>query len=375
MENMSNTVSVGYSDNSGRGLALLIACLILSILFVILRFAGRKVERVSWWWDDWAVLLSLLIFVAGFWAGLKIVQYQSQDPGPFLRLIFIHNVLYPLIVSTTKISGLLLHILHFGLERSWARNSYILLALVTVWGLAAFLATLFQCQPFNASWNPITFVESRCIDQVKLLQTTSAIDAVLTLFILISTFPGAYSIDWIFGRGTLIMLNYALGIFGLVCAVLRAISVPSGTAFSPLLQSQSTPNANLDFVAVWTPVLLWTRLEEALGIVTASLYPSAFALLAIFTCNFQEPKSRVFAHFRQWTRAKIAGEGFGALLGDSEERKAWAGGVSGEGEIVQPQKLAGAEATESEARMKLAQLKAQLDEEMGVSEQRPADPE
>ena len=63
------------------------------------------------------------------------------------------------------------------------------------------------------------------------------------------------------------------------------------------------------------------KLNEAFSIVVVSLWPSVFGILAIVTCNYSEPKGRIFAFFRKKTRERISGEGLGQLLGDSEERR------------------------------------------------------
>ena len=222
--------------------------LILSSLFVALRFLGRRVEHVSWWWDDWTILISLVLFAVSF----------ATDR------------IHPLISGSTKISGLLLYLIHFGLEKRYARPTYVLLGIVGVWIIATLPVAILQYH------HPALAI----------------IEAVIDLAIMIITFPGSYSIDWIFGRGILITTTYTLGVFDFVTSILRV--------FDPR----------------------WTKIQEGVGIIVVCLWPSAFGLLAVFTCSLREPKSRVFAHFRQKTRQQITDAGFGALLSDSPERKA-----------------------------------------------------
>ena len=298
-------------------IATAIASLILPVVFVSLRFLGRRVEHVSWWWDDYSILLSLLFLIASFWADIKIAVLSSPvDQSFFLWYIYITNVFHPLIVSTTKLSGLLLYLVHHGFKRRYAYPTYVLLALVSAWSVATFFATVFQCQPVSAAWAwPFPSASSdsaRCLDQATILQATAVSSAILDLLTMIVTFPGAYSIDWIFGRGTLIFSCYLMGALTLTFSILSALYATQWISVSQF------PGASYE------AYFLWTKMHEGFGIVTVCLWPSAFGILAVATCSLAEPKGRVFAYFRKKTHTKLKSEGFGALLSDSEERRAMA---------------------------------------------------
>ena len=293
-------------------LAIVLAMLIFPILFVALRFLGRCVEHVSWWWDDYAILLSLLFLIASIWADVQLAQYTLSSTGlsSLLWRAYITNIFHTLIVSTTKLSGLLLYFVHFGFKKQYAYPAYAIMGFVYAWTAATFFATVFQCQPISAAWDASRLQSppssTHCLDQPTLLLSTSASSAVLDFLILIATFPGAYSMDWIFGRGTLISSSYLLGTFTLVTSILAAYRA---TQWDP---------SSMD---TFTSYFLWTKLQEGLGIVTVCLWPSAFGMLGLATCSLAEPKERLFAHFRKKTHEKLTREGFGALLSNSTERR------------------------------------------------------
>lgn len=59
--------------------AAIVAVLILALLAISLRFAARTIQRTRIHWDDWVIILSMLL-VAGT-AGLAIAgKISSQSP-------------------------------------------------------------------------------------------------------------------------------------------------------------------------------------------------------------------------------------------------------------------------------------------------------
>lgn len=68
--------------------AVIIAVLILALLAISLPFAARTIQRTRIHWDDWVIILSMLL-VAGT-AGLAIAGKSSlQSPTPLVRLAHI----------------------------------------------------------------------------------------------------------------------------------------------------------------------------------------------------------------------------------------------------------------------------------------------
>ena len=210
-------VLVSYDSNPNGMFALLVVGFVVPIVVVLLRFAARKIERVSWWWDDYFALLSLLLFIAGFRTDVQIARYNSpNDRDTFLAHVFAANILYPLVASTTKISGLLLYVLHFGYDRGSARTAYALIALVAAWCVATVAATVFQCYPISAAWSASSIHATpgaQCLNRSFLFQATSIADAALTLLILLLPLPKIFRLDLRSPRAVLPLIKvYVIGL-------------------------------------------------------------------------------------------------------------------------------------------------------------------
>ena len=332
--------------SQGGALGTLLGSLISPIIFTALRFLGRRVERLTWWWDDWLILLSLLLLTADFWAALQMVQSApaSSSDAPasvsaFLLRLYITNLLHPLIITTTKLSALLLYLAHFGLARRCAIPTYILMSLSAAWGVTVFFASLFTCDPVLAAWAvlPSDSPPATCMHFPTLLRATSISDAVLNFLVLLCTFPGSYSIDWIFGRGVIITSLYLTGLFVVIANGLTAYYVPSSLSSSPsssssfslpliasdfdsALEANPAPSST-DLAVLFGPYLLWLKMVESFAMTCVSMYPAGFGLLALVTWNFNEPKERLFGYFRRKTRKTVTEAGLGALLENSKERR------------------------------------------------------
>ena len=183
-----------YNSNPAGLLVVLLVGFIVPIVVVALRFAARKIERGSWWWDDYVAFLSLLLFVGGFWADLEILRWNSADAEAYLVRVYIRNVLYPLVVSTTKLSGLLLYVLHFGYDKWPKRFAYALMIWVVGWGAATFLVTVLQCHPVQATWGSEAST-AHCLDRALLFRATAIAEAGINLFILILPLPKIWQLD------------------------------------------------------------------------------------------------------------------------------------------------------------------------------------
>ena len=352
MNNMTSPPTASSNGDLGRDFPMKVIFLILPILKVILRFLGRRVERVSWWWDDWIILISVSLFAASWGVDFQTSQYQATDSRRFLLLVYIQNILHPLITGSTKISGLLLYILHFGYKPRHARPAYVLIGLVSTWILTVLLATIFQCRPISAAWNaPSASSNSNasCISRHTLFQASSISEATLNFLILIFTIPGSYSIDWVpfVPRGLVLTLTYLIGIFVIAVSILCAYYAPS----------YASPT---DALTTFSAFLLWSKLQEGFGIAAVCLWPASPGLLALLTCNFRDPKSREYVQKKQ--RRQIRKRGYGALLSDSVERMATEGSA-GRGAVVWKDERPAFRGAESDSSLKLARLKAELDAE------------
>ena len=203
-------------------------------------------------------------------------------------------------------SGLLLYYLHFGYERRIKIKVYIMLAVVGFWMLVMTLTNILQCQPVTAAWASDGGA-GKCIERNTLLQATAVTDAFLNVGVLALTFPGTWRTDWKpWNRGLVITLCYLQGLLVITCSILRAYYAFSYKPTEPF--------------TTFGPYFLWSKIQEAFGIVTVCGWPAGAGLVAVVTCNYREPRASAWASLGKQIRRKMTDDGFGQLLGDSEER-------------------------------------------------------
>ena len=236
---MASSASVfpEYNDNPNGTFILLLVGMAVPVVVVVLRFAARRIERIGWWWDDYLAVLSLLFFAGGFWADIQIARYQSNDQESFLLRVYINNILYPLIVSTTKISGLLLYLLHFG-DGIWPRR--ITWALITnniAWAITAVVLTVIQCQPIEGAWNAADANGAKCLNRPLLSEAVAIADSGLSLMILLFPLPKIFRLD-LRSLGPIVSLLQVYLLAFLYVASLT-FSLP---AFPPLNTSETNHN-------------------------------------------------------------------------------------------------------------------------------------
>lgn len=189
--NMPSPSLAGYDFGPVIMLVILLCGLAGSAFVVVFRFAGRKIERLDWWWDDYFALISLVLLGGGFWADYEIMFYTSDNPERFLIYVYIVNILYTLVCATTKISGLLLYVLHFGYEKGSRRVAYALMAMVVFWCLATLGGTIVQCRSIAAAWSAEAASRpgADCLDRPLFFEATSIANATLTLLVLVLPLP------------------------------------------------------------------------------------------------------------------------------------------------------------------------------------------
>ena len=70
-----------------------------------------------------------------------------------LQRIYVAEVKYPISVACNKLSFLFLFLRVFGIDRNFARTTYVLMFLVIGWGIATCFGAIFQCKPIAGAWN------------------------------------------------------------------------------------------------------------------------------------------------------------------------------------------------------------------------------
>ena len=143
---MANTFSTDLNLTANLQPKIYVAsCIVyfLAILAVALRFYARKLVRASFWWDDWLIIVSLILESALFVDIMLLLHFglgrhvESVVPtfSQFMKTYLAGDVIYTATLAFSKYSILALYWRIFGQASKVRLPIYILAALVSGWFL------------------------------------------------------------------------------------------------------------------------------------------------------------------------------------------------------------------------------------------------
>ncbi|KAK1983673.1 hypothetical protein LZ30DRAFT_587916 [Colletotrichum cereale] len=269
-------------SRSGEVYTVHIVFFVLSTVSVIgrlgaARHSGRKIG-----WDDWLAVTSL-VFTTGvftgtmFWLrfglGRHAVVVEGEDPmniTRFYQTIYANEMLYPMALSTARMSLVILYNHIFGLFRA-RFYLYGLMACIGMWAVYATLPAILACTPVENFWTN----HKNCIDLSK-LYISIAVGSIVTDFVLI-IIPIPYAMELTMSplKKALLITSFVFGGFNCFVTIIRLIKVTSFTYGDP----------------TWGTVdlMIWTGLEVYCGVICCCL-PTLRPLLHIYRCgsNFRD---------------------------------------------------------------------------------------
>ncbi|EKJ79331.1 hypothetical protein FPSE_00471 [Fusarium pseudograminearum CS3096] len=144
--------------------------LVLSAIFVALRFWARYV-RIGYGLDDWLTVVALvLVFITGglnygmiaHGLGKHATDVSLEDQAIFFKILLAFECIYVTAVMMVKLALLQMYLRIFP-SRRFKLVSAIIAATVVAWWIAICAVCIFQCRPIRRAWMP-WLTEGTCID-------------------------------------------------------------------------------------------------------------------------------------------------------------------------------------------------------------------
>ncbi|KAK1579295.1 uncharacterized protein LY79DRAFT_638779 [Colletotrichum navitas] len=264
-------------SRSGEVFSIHTAFFVLSVLSVAARLAAARHSGRKIGWDDWLAVASL-VFVAGVFTGTMLwlkfglgrhaIVVEEEDPTNitrFFQTIYANEILYPLGLSTARMSLVVLYNRIFGLFKA---RFYLagLMAFIGMWAVYATLPTILACNPVQNFWTN----HKSCIDVSK-LYISIAVGSIVTDFVLIIIpIPYAMRLTMSPIKKALLISSFVFGGFNCFVTIIRLIKVTSFTYADP----------------TWGTVdlMIWTGLEAYCAVICCCL-PTLRPLLHIYRCG------------------------------------------------------------------------------------------
>lgn len=269
---------VPKGDQTPKLLATIITFDVLAVIIVLLRFVSRRLAHANLWWDDWFMLPAMVMFIASIvvdagdiahGAGKHVKAVGMPKVSIFLKYNYMGEIVYPLSLSFIKCSILCLYLRIFGINSTFRRVTYGLLAMAVVWGISVTLGAIFQCNPIAAAYNPM-ITQKKCINIRDYFVATSILNVLIDVGILALPLPSLWKLQLATHRKLTISAIFLLGIFTSAISITRTVAV----------YSLSQADITWDFV----PVMLYSTLEIDTGLICSCL-PVMAPLLHLVTRN------------------------------------------------------------------------------------------
>jgi hypothetical protein len=136
--------------------------------------------------------------------------FDTSPHTTYLKLSFICSILYFAIVTSIKISILLLYRRIFSIDRSFRLQSLLIGIVVIAFWLAATMTTLLNCRPLKYSWIGLS-LEQHCINYNIFWMATGSAEVVIDSIILALPVRMVLNLQLSTKRKFSIMLVFLLG--------------------------------------------------------------------------------------------------------------------------------------------------------------------
>ncbi|KAI9823588.1 MAG: hypothetical protein M1832_002369 [Thelocarpon impressellum] len=240
------------------------ACLpLLATLAVSARLWARRLVKVRWEYDDYAIMVALplsyglsVLSLLGVHHGLgkHLLANDLADVGSYLKVLYAYDIVYTLCLPMIKMSVLLFYHRIFP-----TRSVTVVLCasgvFVVLWCLSALLVAIFSCRPIGYFWDKAQL--GRCIDIEAFVTAEAGITIFTDVVILAIPLPLVWVLKIPCRQKLALSGIFLLGAFVCVASIIRIPTLPG------VFSADST----------WTgyDACQWSIVEADIGIVCACL--------------------------------------------------------------------------------------------------------
>ncbi|KAI0395506.1 hypothetical protein F5Y17DRAFT_456903 [Xylariaceae sp. FL0594] len=255
--------NAGVADNVRTIIGVSVFAIFLATVPVIARLIFRKISKLPWLADDYAIVVAALISDANaasyLWAlrygfGKHIYVLDRASLVGFFKILFATFILYGSSLSFVKLSVLAFY------GRIFPRNKFkewlIVLAVATaVWWILITLLSIFECTPVQKSWDPT--VPGTCIPYIRLFVAIQVLNILLDTTILVLPISAVMKLQMPRAKKISVAATFGLGGLSIIFAIVRlAILI------------EDIKQTDITYA---TPTASWSLIEPAFQIFCACL--------------------------------------------------------------------------------------------------------
>ncbi|PHH82575.1 hypothetical protein CDD83_3224 [Cordyceps sp. RAO-2017] len=321
----------GYYQQPGHVVAAGVVLPLLAVVAVGLRLWTRLKQGQGVRADDWLVLpaalltvgqgINLVVGVALGSLAAPLVIPPGFEANPLAirtpqvvamgKAEFFFELTLPLVLGFVKLSFLLFYVRIFVVSRAGAVSLLLhgLVAVVSLWMLACFLALLFECRlRFWAAWGSALDIVQNCDDTFAFVYAVCLSDFIVDVLIILIPIPLVWRLKVSRRKKLAMIAVFLLGAVAVAASLTRLIITLQ------LVYSAFDPSS--DEILVVTTYMYWGVVECAVGILAACLPSlSLLARLLSFESAWQSFVS-VFSSGHSRTGSAVDGSRTDAATGE-----------------------------------------------------------
>jgi hypothetical protein len=199
-----------------------------------------------------------------------------------LRLFYVSEIIYVVVLALIKVSIVTMYLRIFWAYRPFYIACYVVLTFILLSSSIITILTILSCQPVEFFWDR-DIAGGSCLNITALAYANSGLAVLHDLIIIILPIFMLWNLQMSRKKKVFIGVMFALGGIGLVATIYR---------LQTLRDFGTTPDPSWE----WVPVVYWTSVELAAGII-ASCLPAVRTLLERFfkffalSTNASEPST------------------------------------------------------------------------------------
>ncbi|KAL6401821.1 integral membrane protein [Ilyonectria robusta] len=216
------------SDDIGpHTIRLSIVFTVIAVFFVTVRFFCRWKFGHRYGWDDWLILVSVIMLIGNMVMNIVVVRQGLGKHAGALTLeqrqridktLLGCEIMYLTSVSLFKLSLLCLYARIFPVK-SVRVGGYILGSVAISWTIACNLAAIFQCTPRNKLWEP--WLEGTCINLFLTFLCVSVPNILCDIGILCLPMPQVWKLQTNFIQKVFLTGIFLLGSYVVFTSIYR----------------------------------------------------------------------------------------------------------------------------------------------------------
>ncbi|KAI1293196.1 hypothetical protein F5Y03DRAFT_411326 [Xylaria venustula] len=247
--------------------------IVLSTLFVTLRFVSISIGRRPIGLEDWLIVPAWIIEVGLCANGIcsrheaYVLKYEPHGLESWAQTLFVTELLYGLVFPIEKTTILLLYLRLFHVHRWFRITTYILIAYIWLWGISEVIVAIAQCIPIAYQWDKS--LDGHCINQLAYYRWVSVPNVIHDVVMLVLPLPMVWSLQIDLRQKVALSGVFLIGSIGCIASFVRLSiffklnALSDNTWASIQLQSWTLAETGVILISACLPAL-WPLILRAM---------------------------------------------------------------------------------------------------------------